>query len=621
MSTRLGLILLVAGLLACGQMQDPLASLLDRAYKALAEKQYPQAVELFAEAVEAAPERVSIRKDLAYTYLRTGETEAARDQFEQVMRIDPLDQQAALEYAFLCHETGKTDIARRVFDQIRRDENSPYRATAEAAFQNIDRPLAEGLARWLQALELQPDDYNAHREVAILAERRGELALAAEHYLKAWRLRPEWRSMLVAYGRIEQARGEPERAMAALLAASRGPEPRAAEAARKLLPDRYPYVYEFRQAIELDPDNIALREELVYLLEAMGRREEAARELAAIPQAQRPGAGAGTVRSADVRALAERSYQAGYLRDALKYYLMAHEEDPLDFRVMLQLGWTLNVMGRDEEAFRWFGLARKSPDASIAREAGRAYSNLRPSQARFRTTVWLFPVFSSRGRDVFAYGQVRTELKLGRLPLRTYFSTRLIGDSQGMVSSGAPKRLADNAAVLAAGVTTNSWQGFIFWFEAGEAVRYAWTSAGRRFSADLRGGAAFYRGFGRLLGSGHRGAHVETNDDFVFLSRFDNDALLYSQNRAGYTLAPLKKLGGLETQWSWNLNLSRDIKRAYWANTVETGPGVRFRWERMPRPWVFSFSVLRGAYLIREGNPWGRRYTDYRAGIWYAFTR
>ena len=45
-----------------------------------------------------------------------------------------------------------------------------------------------------------------------------------------------------------------ERANAALLAASRGAEPRTAEAARELLPARYPYVYEFEEALsKLDP--------------------------------------------------------------------------------------------------------------------------------------------------------------------------------------------------------------------------------------------------------------------------------------------------------------------------------------------------------------------------------
>ena len=55
----------------------------------------------FQQAIALAPDRASIRKDLAYTLLKTGETEAARDQFAEAMRLDPGDEHAALEYAFL----------------------------------------------------------------------------------------------------------------------------------------------------------------------------------------------------------------------------------------------------------------------------------------------------------------------------------------------------------------------------------------------------------------------------------------------------------------------------------------------------------------------------------------
>ena len=157
-----------------------------------------------------------------------------------------------LEYAFLCHETGQTARARHAFDQVRRQGDPASRATAEEAFQNIDRPLAEGIARWLRALAANPADYNAHRELAVLAEHREDLPLAAEHYLEAWRLRPQQRSLLVDLGRVRQAMGQSEQAFSALLAASRGEEPRAAQAARELLPDRYPYVYEFKLALDLD---------------------------------------------------------------------------------------------------------------------------------------------------------------------------------------------------------------------------------------------------------------------------------------------------------------------------------------------------------------------------------
>src|SRR5258706_318849 len=79
---------------------------------------------------------------------------------------------------------------------------------------------------------------------ATLAEQRDELELAAVHYENAWRLLPERRSVLVDLGRVWKALGRPGHSIAALLAASRGGEARAAELARELLPSRYPYVPE-----------------------------------------------------------------------------------------------------------------------------------------------------------------------------------------------------------------------------------------------------------------------------------------------------------------------------------------------------------------------------------------
>ncbi len=55
-------------------------------------------------------------------------------------------------------------------------------------------------------------------------------------------------------GRVWKTLGRTEDADFILLAASRGGPPRVAEQARELLPDRYPYVYEFEKALELDPE-------------------------------------------------------------------------------------------------------------------------------------------------------------------------------------------------------------------------------------------------------------------------------------------------------------------------------------------------------------------------------
>ena len=79
-------------------------------------------------------------------------------------------------------------------------------------------------------------------------------------------------------------------------------------------------------------------------------------------------------------------------------------------------------------------------------------------------------------------------------------------------------------------------------------------------------------------------------------------------------------MGGFQVQLSWNWNVTVDFKRQYWANYVETGPGIRMRIPSFPRHMLLSVDALRGFYLINEGNPRAPVYNDLRAGIWYAFT-
>jgi tetratricopeptide (TPR) repeat protein len=420
------------------------------AYDALKAKDYDRAIAAFLQAVEANPARADIRKDLAYTYLKAGESEAARDQFGEAVRLDADDSHAAMEYGYLCYESREDAVvwktqARRVFDGLRKRGV----AGAEQAYQNIDLPLDEGIARWTRALELDSESFSAHDEVAKLAEQRDLPDLAAQHYLQAWKIMPSSKGTLVDLGRVLVQAGRIEEAHAAWLAASRGGETRAAEKARELLPQRYPYVYEFRLALNLVPSNVDLHRELGYLLlkmaenaegeEQRARQSEAEAEFRvivasapndllscaqlgflylarkdaghAMPLLQRVMDGgdkdlANKVRTAlhlspelekrgepaegsfvDVRLLAEKSYAAGYMKDALKYLTLAHEIDPDDYAVMLKLGFTENMLHEDESALVWFNLARASPDESIAAQARRAWRNLRPNFSKVRTTV------------------------------------------------------------------------------------------------------------------------------------------------------------------------------------------------------------------------------------------
>ncbi|MGC9946643.1 MAG: tetratricopeptide repeat protein [Bryobacteraceae bacterium] len=663
-------ILIVASALAVAQTPDPAYEPLAKAYESLQARHYEDAISFFLKAIEAAPARPGIHKDLAYTYLKIGENTAARDQFRESMRLDPKDFHVALEYAFLCNETKQQAQARRVFDRIRKSGDPESRATAERAFRNIDRPLAEGIARWTNAIQLGADNFSAHFELATLAEQRDELELAAQHYEKAWRLIPERRSVLVDLGRVLQALNRTEEANAALLAASHGGEPRAAEAARELLPTRYPFVSEFQRALQLDPKNLDLRRELAYLLLRMNRQSDAEQEFRelttlsetdylsaaqlgflllargetaeAMPLLERVMKGAdedlaNRVRavlrlpqtllkrpaqpappSIDAKVMAERSFNAGFIRDALKYLQLAQEDDPADFAVMLKLGWTYNMLHNDRQAIRWFDLARKSSDPKIAKDANTAYKNLRPELEAFRTTVWMFPLFSSRWHDFFSYAQVKTELHL-HFPIHPYVSLRFIGDTRGTIGPEgpgvAPQYLSESALIPGVGVATNVWHGLLGWAEAGMAAGYLTG----HILQDYRGGASFTKGFGHMLKSETGGLFLETNDDAIFVSRFDNDFLMISQNRVGYTPKLEAKLRTLQTQFYWNFNVTLDQKREPWANFFETGPGLRFRLAAMPSALYFTVNYLRGNYTI-AGDPYGPTFNDFRAGFWYAFT-
>jgi tetratricopeptide (TPR) repeat protein len=468
---------------------------------------------------------------------------------------------------------------------------------------------------------------------------------------------------------VRRTAGNAELANAALLAASRGEESYVAEAARELLPARYPYVYEFRAALELDPDNAALRRELAWLFLEMGQKSEAEREfsavVAALPEDAWSLAQLGFLllarndvsaamplleralqsddealndrirdtlklpktlkrgsdvprgqKSAEALELAQRSLDAGYLKDAIRYLRIAHENDPLDFSVMLKLGWTYNILRDDRQAVQWFRLAQKSPDAPIAAEAARAFRNLSPQFARFRTTAWALPFYSTRWREAFTYAQVRTELKPS-WPVRPYLSMRFAGDT-GRAAGVNPSYLSENSFIFAAGVGTNAWHGARAWGEAGAAVSYVRaTETNPRLRPDFRGGITWARSAGRNFGAEKRGVFLENNADLVYVSRFDNDAIAYSQNRFGVSLVPS---GGAQLQITWNLNLTRDVRGYQWANAFETGPGLRLRLTKLPNPVILSVDALKGRYTVLDGTR-PPHYTDLRIGLWYALTR
>ena len=499
------------------------------------------------------------------------------------------------------------------------------------------------------------------------------MALAAEHFLTAWRLKPSYRGLLVSSGRVLKELGRTEEAVAALLAASRGAEPHAAEKARELLPARYPFVYEFRQALELDHGNIDLHREIAYLLLAMNERAEAEKEFGivavqtpedllsraqlgflllergaraeAIPHLKvvmekDDGELGDRVRNAlklpqtlhrrpetplsqtalEAKQLAQSSYEKGFMKDALKYLKIANENDPVDFDVMLRLAWVNNILKDDSEAVKWFALAKQSPDEKISAEAAKAFRNLSSTESNNRTTFWTMPMFSSRWKNLFDYSQLKTEFKISRLPVRPYFSLRFIGDVRGAgqtVPGINPQYFSESSVIFGIGLATPVKHGLMGWFEAGTSVRYRHRNDVALAVSDYRGGLSFARAWSGPV----RRSFLETNDDAVFISRFQNDGIFYSQNRIGYRVLESEETLGSQSSLFWNFNLTADARRQSWANFLETGPGLRFRTTGMPASMSITTSFLRGSYLL-PGYPGGKpTFFDLRIGLWYAVSR
>lgn len=627
---------------AAAQTPPPGQQEITKAYQALQKKDYDTAIDYFKQGIRRQPANAGLHKDLAYTLLKAGENAAARDEFLTALQLNPQDETAALEFAFLAFETKQPIEARRMFDKLRKTGTASTRQTAEQAFQNIDRPLAEGIARWSQAAAESPL-FSAHWELAQTAERRDELPLAAREYETCRVLKPQMTELLLHLARVWRQMQRGEEAQAALLAASRSSDARTAEQALELYGTRYPYPYEFLSALKLDPQNVNLRRELAYLYLAMNDKPSAVEQFELIlsmnpkdwPAREQLNALQGfktrpediprtgpapTASNVDPKAMGLKSLAAGYNNDAIKYFLQALELDPKDTQVMLKLGWAYNAAKRDDEAKVWFDKARHAEDRQTALEATKAFHNLN-GDVMPQTTIWALPMYSTRWHDLFTYSQIKRTIPIPGLGqvnklVSFYVSTRFTGDIRsGLISQNAefPQYLSESSFIVAVGASTKSWHRLTGWVEAGESMKYLDLKNVGSAVPDYRGGLNYAKGFGHLAASTKPGFYFETTADAIYVSRFGKDWLFYSQNRAGRTL-PLGE--GNTLQVLLNGNVVTDVQQKYWANTAEVGPGVRFRPSWLPKNVYFSGDYLRGFYLTTQ-RP---NYHDIRAGMWYAFT-
>jgi len=208
---------------------------------------------------------------------------------------------------------------------------------------------------------------------------------------------------------------------------------------------------------------------------------------------------------------------------------------------------------------------------------------------------------------------VKSEFRLGNLPLKPYISARFVGDVRRTSSGPVRQALSESAVIFGVGVMTRPYRGAMAWFETGTTVNYL--NGGRW--RDTRGGVSWSRNRGASLGAAEDGFFLENTADSVFVSRFRNNVISYSQNKVGYRTT----LARIPTQIFWSASLTFDAKRQYWANFAEIGPGFRLHPPGLPPSVTLTVSAVRGVHTLNDGNPRRPNFYDFRAGVWYAFTK
>ncbi len=118
-----------------------------------------------------------------------------------------------------------------------------------------------------------------------------------------------------------------------------------------------------------------------------------------------------------------------------------------------------------------------------------------------------------------------------------------------------PQSLSEQSVILALGLTHYDLARSAGWFEAGSAVGYVTHHA----LPDYRGGVSFARRFGQVVR--YYGGRA--------LSFRASTRISWSTTNRG----SVRVTGPMQVYW--NANVTFDVQRQYWANFVETGPGIR----------------------------------------------
>jgi arylsulfatase A-like enzyme/Tfp pilus assembly protein PilF len=185
--------------------------------QSLAHGRYEQAVEYLKRTLELKPDYDIAVFNLAQTYRRMGNDDAALAGFEHYLTLDPKDPYALYQMGEIWMDRGRLDKAEDLFRRAL-DVDPQVAAAKNAlgvlALKRGDPATAERLIR--EALAMKPDVRLARFNLALLAEHRGDIRTAEREYYEELKAHPDNYKAAFNMSRLYEQVGDREGEIGAL---------------------------------------------------------------------------------------------------------------------------------------------------------------------------------------------------------------------------------------------------------------------------------------------------------------------------------------------------------------------------------------------------------------------
>lgn len=175
--------------------------------------QYNEAIALYTAALEADPENVKVRNNLGVIYREAGQYEQAENAFRRVLARKQGDVDAYKNFVVLYMAQDKLVLAEQFSREARKIDDKDAGIWVNLGliwFKRDPSKPTRALDAFFRAVELDEDNVEAHENIAAIALRYRDYAIAAKHAQKAVELEPNnWRPRLaLAYAQDGQKQVE-----------------------------------------------------------------------------------------------------------------------------------------------------------------------------------------------------------------------------------------------------------------------------------------------------------------------------------------------------------------------------------------------------------------------------